>query len=186
VWGRPVGAVATLCVVVLLFFVAKPWSLLAPSSADSNQPVVSAQTSIPTQAVEGATSPEAPTTPTPSSTVQPPDGTPGVTPAAAEEATTGPSAAASTTPTSQPTTATSPRAASTGTPNAAPSATVMAMPTPTLPPGTQGYIVKQGDSLYSIAGQFGVTVEEIMKANALTDRSYLKLDQRLVIPQPTR
>ncbi len=43
-------------------------------------------------------------------------------------------------------------------------------------------MVKQGDSLYSIARQYGVSADEIFKANELSDIPYLVVGQALVIP----
>ncbi len=47
------------------------------------------------------------------------------------------------------------------------------------------YTIKQGDSLYSIAKQNGVTVDEIKKANNLTTNT-LKVGNKLLIPQTTK
>ena len=44
------------------------------------------------------------------------------------------------------------------------------------------YTVKSGDSLYSIAKKYGVTVDELKKANGLTSNN-LNLNQKLVIPE---
>ena len=44
------------------------------------------------------------------------------------------------------------------------------------------YTVKSGDSLYSIAKKYGVTVDELKKANGLTSNN-LSLNQKLVIPE---
>ena len=44
------------------------------------------------------------------------------------------------------------------------------------------YTVKLGDSLYSIAKKYGVTVDELKKANGLTSNN-LSLNQKLVIPE---
>lgn len=55
-------------------------------------------------------------------------------------------------------------------------------PTPT-PSGPQTkYIVKAHDTLYSIAKLYGVTIESIMQANGLTDRSQIEIGQVLIIP----
>lgn len=53
-------------------------------------------------------------------------------------------------------------------------------PKPEEPSGTT-YIVKSGDSLYSIANKFGTTVDEIKKLNNLTS-NLLSIDQVLKIP----
>lgn len=60
-------------------------------------------------------------------------------------------------------------------------ATATAVPAPTSEPTT--YVVKSGDTLWSISAQFGVPGEEIMKANDLTDPAFVRTGQRLVIPQ---
>lgn len=89
-----------------------------------------------------------------------------------------PSATATATATSQPT------ASATATPEP-PTATPeppTAMPEP--PAGGRTYTVQAGDSLRSIAEQFGVTVEAILQANDLTPAQgdALRVGQELVIP----
>ena len=51
------------------------------------------------------------------------------------------------------------------------------------PDGTQDntYVVQRGDTLYSIANRFGITVDELKRANNLTSNS-LTIGQRLIIP----
>jgi len=44
------------------------------------------------------------------------------------------------------------------------------------------YIVQPGDSLSSIAARFGVTLEQLMEANDISDPDFLGAGQRLVIP----
>ncbi|NJN83551.1 MAG: LysM peptidoglycan-binding domain-containing protein [Caldilineaceae bacterium] len=44
------------------------------------------------------------------------------------------------------------------------------------------YVVEAGDSLLSIAGKFGVTVDDIVKANGLTNPDFVFSGQRLTIP----
>lgn len=44
------------------------------------------------------------------------------------------------------------------------------------------YIVQSGDSLSSIAGQFNVSVTDLMAANNITNPNLLTVDQQLVIP----
>ena len=48
------------------------------------------------------------------------------------------------------------------------------------------YLVQQGETLWAVSQRFHVTVEELMKANDLTDRSYVMAGQRLVIPEPRK
>ena len=70
----------------------------------------------------------------------------------------------------------------TSTPWATPPAVVYveAGPGPEGPAGT--YTVQAGDTLYDIAQRFGVSVEEIMEANEITDPTALSVGQKLVIP----
>jgi len=49
-------------------------------------------------------------------------------------------------------------------------------------PDTQVYVVKPGDTLGQIATHFGVTVEELMQLNGLTNPDYLAVGQELLIP----
>jgi len=44
------------------------------------------------------------------------------------------------------------------------------------------YIVQPGDTLFSIASRFGVTVDAILRANNLTSANYIYLGQSLIIP----
>lgn len=46
--------------------------------------------------------------------------------------------------------------------------------------------MKEGDNLYSLARTFGVTVQELMKANNLQDGAYLRVGQTLVVPAAGR
>jgi formylglycine-generating enzyme required for sulfatase activity len=56
--------------------------------------------------------------------------------------------------------------------------------TPALPTPTPViYVVQAGDTLGAIAKEFGVTVEALQEANALSDPNRLQIDQELVIPQ---
>lgn len=52
---------------------------------------------------------------------------------------------------------------------------------PPLPPGTRAHIVQKGDTLYSIARRYGVSVSSIKVRNEL-DSSTIQPDQRLIIP----
>ncbi len=53
---------------------------------------------------------------------------------------------------------------------------------PSPKPTTTTYIVQAGDSLSGIAFQFDVSVEDIMRANGLTDADLLFVGQELIIP----
>ena len=66
-------------------------------------------------------------------------------------------------------------------PVASPTAAPTAAPTPVPGPGTT-YVVKWGDTLYSIARRFGVTVNAIVAANGLTNPNYIRVGQTLIIP----
>jgi stage VI sporulation protein D len=44
------------------------------------------------------------------------------------------------------------------------------------------YVVQAGDTLSAIAERFGVTVDELVAANNLTDPNVLQVGQTLVIP----
>ncbi len=46
------------------------------------------------------------------------------------------------------------------------------------------HTVQVGDTVYSIARKYGVTVEEIAAANNLTDPNRVTVGQTLIIPQP--
>lgn len=55
-------------------------------------------------------------------------------------------------------------------------------PTPTPGPNQCVYVVKPGDTLYSIARRFGTTVSAIAQANNITNVNQIYVGQRLVIP----
>jgi LysM repeat protein len=46
------------------------------------------------------------------------------------------------------------------------------------------YVVKSGDSPLSIAAQFGITSDELMRANGITDPTSLVTGVNLIIPEP--
>jgi LysM repeat protein len=54
---------------------------------------------------------------------------------------------------------------------------------PTLTPTPIIYVVQGGDNLLGIARQYGVTVEALQEANAITDPRLLQIGQGLVIPR---
>lgn len=53
---------------------------------------------------------------------------------------------------------------------------------PTAAPATRTYVVQEGDTLGSIAQQFGTTVEAIQAANGIEDPNTIQVGQQLVIP----
>jgi len=73
-------------------------------------------------------------------------------------------------------------------PTPAPTPTAALTPVPALPsavaaPGTTArYTVKSGDTLFSIARGFGVTVSAIQTANGMGDPNVLRVGQQLMIP----
>ena len=78
----------------------------------------------------------------------------------------------------QETSAVMPLATSTPVPwTPAPTATPTPTPTPII------YTVQAGDNLLGIARQYGVTVEALQEANAITDPRLLQIGQELVIPR---
>jgi N-acetylmuramoyl-L-alanine amidase len=50
--------------------------------------------------------------------------------------------------------------------------------------GEQVYTVRSGDTLYSIARRFGVTVQALQQRNGLADPNNIKVGQQLIIPAP--
>jgi len=85
-----------------------------------------------------------------------------------------------------------PRGTTTGTPGVSPTpggtpgATSTPTPSPTPEPSPfEEYTVKQGDSLSSIAQQFGTTADELARINSITDPNTLDVGQKLQVPRPT-
>lgn len=58
-----------------------------------------------------------------------------------------------------------------------------AEPEPTLDGNV--YIVQEGDIPETIAAQFGITTEELMEANGITDPTSLNIGDELIIPAPS-
>jgi nucleoid-associated protein YgaU len=64
-----------------------------------------------------------------------------------------------------------------------PGATVVITPTPTVDISTlEKYTVQEGDSLSSIADQFGVSQDALAELNNIDDPNSLQVGQELVIP----
>ena len=49
----------------------------------------------------------------------------------------------------------------------------------------RGYIVKEGDTLFAIAQEFGVSLEALAEENDITDQSQLFVGSKLTIPEKT-
>jgi LysM repeat protein len=47
---------------------------------------------------------------------------------------------------------------------------------------SETYTVRDGDTLYSIAGRLGVSVDSLAKANDLSDPSRIRVGQKLTLP----
>ncbi|HET9852977.1 MAG TPA: LysM peptidoglycan-binding domain-containing protein [Candidatus Limnocylindrales bacterium] len=64
---------------------------------------------------------------------------------------------------------------------------ITAAPTPVPQPTDQIYVVKSGDTLSRIAGRFGVSLDDLIAANAetLPDPNKLQIGDRLIIPAKT-
>lgn len=90
------------------------------------------------------------------------------------------------TPTFTPTpTPTGPTSTPTATsPVGTPTPTTTPTPTGTLQPGqTIIHVVRTGDTLYSIARRYGVTVQAIAHLNGIVNTSYIRVGQELIIPR---
>jgi|GEM_PF-3230008 len=183
-----IGALVAICVVLSVLFLVNLAGVVQSFQEQASK-VVSAPVAVSEPTV----------IPSPQATV----------PAAAPAQTTVPAAAPAqtTVPTAAPAQATRPTAApaQTTVPTAAPaqatrvpssyavvatvqpaSTAVSSLPTRGLTPSASVlYVVKSGDTLWSIARSYGVTIDDIVKANSLlTDRTAIVTGQRLVIPNP--
>jgi LysM repeat protein len=112
------------------------------------------------------------------------------------DATGGEVATATSTPTATPTSSPTPLATPSGTPRASPSPTPQPTatpvpetpaptpaPTPVVTPVPQRtYTVEEGDTLASIAQQFGTSVAALQQANGIADPDEIVIGQVLVIP----
>lgn len=157
-------------------FVVRDWVEVTPTS-DSVGDVALVETYTPRPATATYTptpSPTASRTPTPTLTPIP---------------TSTPIATNTAPPTSTSTQA--PPTATRQTGGTSPSATISSTPEPTIaatatpvPPSTQSYTVKLGDTLSEIAARFGVSVTALAEANGITDPTLIRPGQVLVIPVP--
>jgi len=73
-----------------------------------------------------------------------------------------------------------------GTPGVSPTAGATSTPEPSPTPESpfEEYTVKQGDSLSSIAQQFGTTADELVRINGIADPNSLSVGQKLQVPRP--
>jgi LysM repeat protein len=55
-------------------------------------------------------------------------------------------------------------------------------PEPTATPAQVVHVVQEGETLFEIAGEYGVSVETLMAANDITDRGLVRVGQELTIP----
>ena len=53
-------------------------------------------------------------------------------------------------------------------------------------PGSPAHVVKQGETLISIARQHGITVSELLKVNKIEDERKLQIGQTLLLPPPPK
>lgn len=88
------------------------------------------------------------------------------------------------TPTFTPTLEPTATPTATETPTPVPTETPTSPPTATPIPGRTTYKVKSGDTLSSIADQFGISWQDLASANGLNSRSTLRVGQELIVPLP--
>jgi LysM repeat protein len=134
-----------------------------------------ADTPTPTNTPEG---PTASPTATPTHTPQGPTPTPTDTPQ-------GPTASPGATPTHTPQPSTAPPPSPTPTAAQPPAYTPAPVPTVTLPDMSGCatlYVVRTGDTAFSIARRFGVSLSALATANGLPSSYYIQIGQLLVIP----
>jgi len=87
-------------------------------------------------------------------------------------------------PTATPTATNTVVPTATATPTTVPGATATPTPTATPAPGqTVIYVVRTGDTLYSIARSFGVSVAAIAQLNSISNTRYIQVGQQLIIPR---
>lgn len=133
------------------------------------------ETQTPTPTSTPTETPTATLTPTETQT---PTGTPTATPTATSTATPTATATGTQTPTSTPT------VTPTGV-TATPTPTSTPIPTFTPGPCAYTYVVRFGDTLWSIARRFGTTVQAIAQANGIVNINYIRVGQVLCIPGGT-
>ncbi|MEM7146523.1 MAG: LysM domain-containing protein [Verrucomicrobiota bacterium] len=84
-----------------------------------------------------------------------------------------------------PTPAPAPEAAASAVARAEPVPEPPADPTPPVPVASSSgssYVVQKGDTPYGIARKFGISYQELMKANGIEDPRFLKIGQQIKVP----
>lgn len=107
-------------------------------------------------------------------------GAPGGVASPSAAATAAPTPALSATPAAKP--APSPTPAPTPTPSPSPSPTASPAPTGTPAPTAIVHVVTRGETLWSIAAFYGVTVPAILGVNVIADPNVIVVGQKIVIP----
>ncbi len=177
---RIVGVAALLSVLLMVFITGKMfvWPVLFGGNqeiAAGGIPVATA-----TSAPAGAAMTQTAVQTVPITTVTVTQSTTTASPQPTDVQSTAVPVAAQPTVTSTPTATRAISTAVTLRPTSTPSPTARPQITP--PAGGLIYEVQSGDTLYGLATAHGITVEDIMKANGLTDRASLRVGQKLVIP----
>lgn len=95
-----------------------------------------------------------------------------------------PQAMAEVTPTATPTATARPSATYAVAPTATPLYSPTPPPTATLPPNQTVHIVESGETVSSIAKQYGTTASAILQANGLKTNTIISVGQQLAIPLP--
>ncbi len=158
-------------------------SPITPTATPTETPIPPTETPTETPVPPTETPTETPVPPTETPTETPtPTFTPTETPVTPTETPTAtPTLILTETPTSTPTeTLVPPTETPTATPTLLPTATPA--PTATPLPCTFTYVVRRGDTLWSIARRYGTTVEAIAQANGIINPNYIWVGQVLCIP----
>ncbi len=152
----------------------------APTPTETATSTPATPTPEPTAVPTGTPVPPATSTPEPAT---PLTGTPVSPPTSTPE----PATASTDTPVPPPTPTREPASAPTDTPGATETNTPTPTftPIPTATPTPIIHIVQTGDNLSKIATQYGVSVDALIAANDIRDRSVIEVGEKLLIPSPT-
>jgi LysM repeat protein len=86
------------------------------------------------------------------------------------------------TPTETPIPTESPTPTDTPSPPETPGPTATSTPEPTVTPSQVIHVVQEGETLFEIAREYGMSVETLMAANNITDRGLVRVGQELTVP----